>query len=63
MDLIPGSDTMDYDENVSTLKFAQRVRNIRNRPQRVATEPLGLAPEVPEKVRMRRARRRNQSAE
>ena len=47
--LIPGSDNMDYDENVATLHMAKRTAKIRNRPQRIQTEPLGLAPEIPEK--------------
>ena len=44
--LIPGREAMDYDHNRSSLRLTARVRQIRNRPQRLAYEPLGLAPET-----------------
>jgi len=48
--LIPGRDSMDYEHNRGSLAMAQRVRQIRNRPQRVAGAPLGLAETAAEGV-------------
>ena len=48
--VIPGGDSMNYDETRAGLLFAQRVGKIRNRPQRIGQDglqqPAGLAPDA-----------------
>ena len=62
--LIPGKDAMEYENNRQTLQMTQRVLQIRNRPQRPAHEPLGLASDdTAEGGDARGARREGQRAQ